>query len=1027
MVEFLMLSFELALLHALMVEVLKAGMQPKQWRFGLALKSIVALSALWLVLQSVVAVLLIWPIQAVQQTNSLWSVLFLALALGVIVLGLQRLWPNWAQLEQDIQQGFPSLDMSNPAFTFWRSALAAACLLILVAPALLIWVGWNFWPSGSSLWLIAYGILAVVLHAVAVKIRLLHYQENGDSTQAKSQHGVAISLDPDVALIEAVQNGQIQAALDALDAGANPHQLPISGAKDQRSLMSIASAMSDLRLLRALISKGVAVNAFHAGLNPLLAATRDSWHGRSEAVTMLITNGANTQVADAEGNTPLHHAMRSTDAAVAALLLDASADKEAVNVDGYTPLALACQAANWRVARYMLERKAKVEPELAEPVLIAAAGAEDDEIGIRLLHKHKAKIDIRGKQQRTPLMVAAQAGLLEVVAVLIELGAQINAQDETGLCAYSLAAQKGETEVLKKLQESTKLNRQLADQQGKTALDYALANGRWNAVACIDPQYPLPEHINAEQNDKPHDSDVQQLQQALAAGDFNLVDRIQQTGIQLSTKELASLLFSFSQTDSRLALDWLLRQGGHVFCADNTGLTVYQRLMQTQQNQSALLHYLLSKNQVITGAGSLATFLESCLYHDFSRRYDEHLALLLVQQGADPFSGSIVGKSPPIVLAIRLGWQRLSKALLELGVDANSPDSAGMSALHFAAQLGRSSLLQELILHGANPEQRANNGQSPLGLATMQADSACIECLSWSMWQLPKRKLHGGDLPNAVLTKDAAAVKKLLNLQLPVNTLDYKGSTALIHACGQGQEDIVTLLLQHGADANMPAQSGATALWAAISQAQVLVLQKLLMHGANPNQAVAGYPPLNLACLIGTVEHVALLLEYGAECSAIDSQGQNALHACAGFLTSEKARIDAVIMVDMLLRAGVSATTIDSHEQTALHLFCGAALQKTQTFSEVLALSAVDRLLQESLFIDAVDSRGFTALHHCAARGYGRLAERLISSGADKNCKDNLGRSAYDFAVMGGFSEVANRLQDRPERVDIASMLTKKD
>ena len=32
MVEFLSLSAELALLHALMVEILKFGMQPKQWR-----------------------------------------------------------------------------------------------------------------------------------------------------------------------------------------------------------------------------------------------------------------------------------------------------------------------------------------------------------------------------------------------------------------------------------------------------------------------------------------------------------------------------------------------------------------------------------------------------------------------------------------------------------------------------------------------------------------------------------------------------------------------------------------------------------------------------------------------------------------------------------------------------------------------------------------------------------------------------------------------------------------------------------
>ena len=66
-------------------------------------------------------------------------------------------------------------------------------------------------------------------------------------------------------------------------------------------------------------------------------------------------------------------------------------------------------------------------------------------------------------------------------------------------------------------------------------------------------------------------------------------------------------------------------------------------------------------------------------------------------------------------------------------------------------------------------------------------------------------------------------------------------------------------------------------------------------------------------------------------------------------------------------------------------------------------------------------------LHHAAARGYGRLVGRLLAAGADRSRRDNLGRSAYDFAVMGGFSETANLLQDRPERVDIASLLVKKD
>src|SRR3546814_15962995 len=86
-----------------------------------------------------------------------------------------------------------------------------------------------------------------------------------------------------------------------------------------------------------------------AGLSALLAATRDSWQGRPDAVSMLLANGADPSVVDGEGNTPLHHAARSSDPGVVAALLDAGATLDVLNHEGLSPLAMACAVANWRV------------------------------------------------------------------------------------------------------------------------------------------------------------------------------------------------------------------------------------------------------------------------------------------------------------------------------------------------------------------------------------------------------------------------------------------------------------------------------------------------------------------------------------------------------------------------------------------------------------------------------------------------------------------------------------------------------
>src|SRR5690606_10789840 len=133
-------------------------------------------------------------------------------------------------------------------------------------------------------------------------------------------------VDATAALSSAARGGRVERALALLDDGADPHALPDADARDQRALAVLAAVLPDLRLLRALIARGIDLNHAHAGLTPLLAATRDSWHGRPEAVMTLLANGADPRAADREGNTPLHHAARSSDPGVAALLRDAAAE-----------------------------------------------------------------------------------------------------------------------------------------------------------------------------------------------------------------------------------------------------------------------------------------------------------------------------------------------------------------------------------------------------------------------------------------------------------------------------------------------------------------------------------------------------------------------------------------------------------------------------------------------------------------------------------------------------------------------------
>jgi len=207
-----------------------------------------------------------------------------------------------------------------------------------------------------------------------------------DVDDAAPESTVSADDDPTAALYAAARAGHAAQALQLLDAGADPHALPPPDARDQRSLLALAAVLPDIDLLRALIARGVNPNQNHVGMTALLAATRDSWHGRPDAVTVLIANGADPGLPDSDGNTPLHHAARSSDPAVAALLCDAGAALDARNHEGVTPLGMACASGNWHLAKFLITRGAKPDSTAAAPALLSAAATRsDDPAGIHLL------------------------------------------------------------------------------------------------------------------------------------------------------------------------------------------------------------------------------------------------------------------------------------------------------------------------------------------------------------------------------------------------------------------------------------------------------------------------------------------------------------------------------------------------------------------------------------------------------------------------------------------------------------------
>lgn len=302
-------------------------------------------------------------------------------------------------------------------------------------------------------------------------------------------------------------------------------------------------------------------------------------------------------------------------------------------------------------------------------------------------------------------------------------------------------------------------------------------------------------------------------------------------------------------------------------------------------------------------------------------------------------------------------------------------------------------------------------------LAVMILGSACVH-----------QQTHN-TLAGAASNGDVEDMKALLAAGAKVNeNVDDSGSQPLYYAAWHGETKAVKVLLAAGAKVEATNKSGMQAIHAAAQGGNAETVKVLLAAGAKVDAVGKNkrLQPIHWAAMGGNTEVVKVLLDAGAKIDAIDENEYQPIHWATinnhldtvKFLLATGAKASAKAAGD----TSMDIAGKNNYKELAAFLKEQEAKEKealqaaTQKHKSLFKASfegdaqGVKALLAAGSPMDAVNAKGFQAIHLATVNGHADIVKMLLAAGAKVDAVAKNGDQPIHIAAIYGHTEIIKLL-----------------